>query len=209
MNKRHYLIISVLMMFIISSFVYTPAVKAADEYEFEISYTGSVTVNEEKQANVILRGTDATTYQKVQIKVDIDGPSTPKILAIDSSGVEHDIAKLGYWGPETGFAVGGTFENVTPIKATFPSAGTYEITLTLINLDANNSPITSRVTTIEVLEDGSNVSNEIVNTVGNVTNNEIEKLPQTGTSIIEYIIYTGIIIIAISYGYMKIRKAQA
>lgn len=213
MKRKYYFIISVLMMFIITSFVYTLEVRAADEYEFEISYTGSVTVNEEKQANVILRGTDATTYPRVQIKVDIDGPAKPKVLATDSSGVEHDIAQLGYWGPETGFAVGGTFENVTPIKATFLTAGTYEITLTLLNLDANNSPITTRVTTIEVLEDGSNVTNEITNTVqnniGNVANNEIEKLPQTGTSITEYIIYTGIIIIAITYGYMKIRKAQA
>lgn len=208
MKRKYYFIISLLMMLIITSFVCTPEVKAADEYEFEISYTGGVTVNEEKQANVILRGTDGTTYPRVQIKVDIEGPAKPKILATDTNGVEHDIAELGYWGPDDGFAVGGTFENVTPIRATFSTAGSYEITLTLINLDNNNSPITATVTTIEVLEDASNITNEVQNTTGNVANNEIEKLPQTGTSITEYIIYTGIIIIAISYGYSKIRKAS-
>ena len=148
-----------------------------------------------------MRGTDATPHAKVRIKVDVTGPATPKIMATDSSGVEHDIAQLGYWGPDTGFQVGGTFENKTPIKATFSAAGTYTIKLSLINLESNDAVIVSKTETIEVLEDKSNATND-------TTNNTIEKLPQTGTSIGEYIIYAGIMITAIMFGYYKIRKVK-
>lgn len=208
MKKIYYFIILSLMMIFILNFTYMPVVKAADEYTFELNYTGDVVVNEEKSATVTLRGTDATTYARVRIKVDIEGPGIPTLLATDSGGVEHDIAQLGYWGPDAGFAVGGTFENNTPIKATFPTAGTYTITLSLINLDANNSEITSRVTIINVLEDESIVVNEIANSIIDVGNNTIDKLPQTGTSITEYIIYAGIIIAVVAFGYYKINKAN-
>lgn len=211
MKRKSYIFSLLLMMIFVLNFLYMPVVKAADEYSFELNYTGSVVVNEEKSATVTLRGTDATTYARVRIKVDIEGPGTPTLLATDTTGVEHDIAQLGYWGPDEGFAVGGTFENNTPIRATFPVAGTYTITLSLINLDANNSAITSRVTIINVLEDESIVLNEI-NEIANSTidegNNAIDKLPQTGTSVTEYIIYAGIIIAVVAFGYYRINKAN-
>lgn len=203
MKRKHCFITLLLMMLFIINLSYMPIVKAADEYSFELNYAGDVVVNEQKQANVILRGTDATPYTRVRIKVDITGPATPEILATDSSGVEHDIVELGYWGPDAGFAVGGTFENITPIKATFPAAGTYTVTLSLINLDTNSSVIATKTETIEVLEDGSIIANEIEK---EETNNTVEELPKTGTSVTEYIIYTGIIISAVAFVYYKIRK---
>lgn len=208
MKRKSYFVMLLLMIIVIMNFVYMPIVKAADEYSFELNYTGDVVINEEKDATVILRGIDATPYARVRIKVDITGPSTPKIMATDSSGVEHDIAELGYWGPDIGFAVGGTFENNTPIKATFSAAGTYTITLSLINLDANDAIITSTVTTVEVLEDVTNIGN-VVNDITDMENNTIEELPQTGTSIVEYIIYASIIITVVAFGYYKIRKVEA
>ena len=51
--------------------------------------------------------------------------------------------------------------------------------MSLINLEDNDAVIASKTETIEVLEDQSNVQNEVNNT----TDNTIEKLPQTGTSI--------------------------
>lgn len=204
MKRKFSFILLLLMMVVIINVSYMTGVKAVDEYSFELEYTGEIVINEEKAATVILRGTDATPHAKVRIKVEVTGPATPKIMATDSSGVEHDIAQLGYWGPDTGFAVGGTFENKTPIKATFSAAGTYTIKLSLINLEDNDAVIISKTETIEVLEDKSNVQNE----VNNIANNTIEKLPQTGTSIGEYIIYAGIMIVAIMFGYYKIRKAK-
>ena len=211
MKRKSYFVILSLMMIFMLNFMYMPIVKAADEYTFELNYTGDVVINEEKDATVILKGTDATTYARVRIKVDIEGPGTPILLATDSGGVEHDIAQLGYWGPDAGFAVGGTFENTTPIKATFTAAGTYTITLSLINLDANNAVITSEVVIIEALEDESiavNEINEIANSTIDLGNNTIDKLPQTGTSVTEYIIYACIIISVVAIGYYKINKAN-
>ena len=110
-----------------------------NQYEFLMNYEGNIVENVEKSGTVTLKGVDAPVHQNVRIKVDLNGPATPKILATDSLGKEHDIASIGYWGPESGFAVGGTFTNNTPIKATYPKAGTYTTTLTLI--DAKNPTV--------------------------------------------------------------------
>lgn len=75
--KKVYLSISILLM-IIMTFMYMPTVKAADEYSFELEYTGDIVINETKSANVILKATDGPTYPRVRIKVDVTGPATPK-----------------------------------------------------------------------------------------------------------------------------------
>lgn len=90
----------------------------------------------------------------------------------------------------------GTFENETPIKATFPVAGTYTIKLTLVNMQASEAEIISKSFTVEVLEDATNV-NEV-----NEPENEVEKLPQTGNSTVEYVMYIAIVaalVIFVSY----------
>ena len=166
-------------------------VKAANELEFELKYDGDVVINETKDASVILRGTNATTYSNVRVKVEVSGPQT------------------GYWGPDQGFPVAGTFENETPIKATFNVAGTYTIKLSLVNMQASEAEIISKTYTIEVLEDATNV-NEIEEepTVDNNTENEVDKLPQTGTGIIEYIAYITIILALIIFVYYKMNIAK-
>ena len=203
MKKIGYFTFSILMIFVL----FCLPVYAANEFVFELNYTGDVVLNETKDATVVLRGTNATTYQKVRVKIEVSGPSTPKIIAIDSLDQEIDIAQTGYWGPEEGFAVSGTFENETPVKVTFNSAGTYTIELSLVNVDGGESEIISETFTIEVLEDASN-TNEVIepqNEVGNeMNNNTIEKLPQTGTSVMEYIMYLTIVLVLIGFIYYRI-----
>ena len=184
-------------------------VKAANELEFELKYDGDVVINETKDASVILRGTNATTYSNVRVKVEVSGPGTPKLIAKDTNNLEFDLAQTGYWGPDQGFPVAGTFENETPIKATFNVAGTYTIKLSLVNMQASEAEIISKTYTIEVLEDATNV-NEIEEepTVDNNTENEVDKLPQTGTGIIEYIAYITIILALIIFVYYKINIAK-
>lgn len=157
---------------------------AADGYNIELQYTGTIIKNVEKEAKVLLVGANATPHSNVRIKVDITGPAIPKLLATDSTGVEHDIAQIGYWGPDTGFAVGGDFTNTTDIKATFPEEGTYTITLSLIDVANSNAVIESKRVEIQVYED--NVSN---NTIENNVVNGINELPKTGRSVVEYAIY--------------------
>ena len=181
-------------------------VKAANELEFELKYDGDVVINETKDASVILRGTNATTYSNVRVKVDVSGPSTPKLIAKDTNNLEFDLAQTGYWGPDQGFPVAGTFENETPIKATFNVAGTYTIKLSLVNMQASEAEIISKTYTIEVLEDATNV-NEIEEEP-TVDNNTVDKLPQTGTSVIEYIAYITIILALIIFVYYKMNIAK-
>lgn len=170
---------------------------------FDISYEGDVRVNEEKSATIILAGNNTPIHSNVIVKVDIEGTVKPKILATDSLGTEIDIAQEGYWGPNAGFAIGGTFSNETPIRATFTKAGTYTITLNLLDVQNNNDILAGRVFTIEVVDD-TPVVNETVN---QTVNQPQEELPKTGTSLIEYVIYAAILFVVIYIGY-KISKRK-
>lgn len=184
----------VTILFILS--VISIQVNATVELEFELKYDGDIVVNETKEGSVILRGTNASTYSNVRVKVDVEGPGTPKLIATDTNQQEFDLVDIKYWGPPEGFPVAGTFENETPIKATFPVAGTYTIKLTLVNMQASEAEIISKSFTVEVLEDATNV-NEV-----NEPENEVEKLPQTGNSTMEYAIYIAIVaalVIFVSY----------
>lgn len=179
---------------------------AADEYSFDLQYTGTVIKNEEKSAKVLLIGKSGTLYSKVRIKVDINGPAKPKLMATDTNNVEHNIAELGYWGPPEGFPVQGDFTNTTPIRATFPEKGKYTITLSLINLE-NDSVITTKSFEVNVTEQAlaDNNNNTTNNTTNNITNNNIEELPKTGMSIWEYAICIASVVIILSIVGMYIK----
>lgn len=182
---------------------------AQDEYSFDLQYTGTIVKNVEKDAVVLLTGVNGTPHTSVQIKVDITGPATPKILATDSTGTEYDIAQLGYWGPPSGFQVGGDFVNRTPIKATFIEEGSYTIKLSLVDLANGNAVITTKTFDIEVYEDvpgGNVVSNVIDNAV--VEGNTLEELPKTGTSVVEYVMYIIAIVLIISIIGMYINRKR-
>ena len=194
-------IITFVTMFTIVCCIISP-VFAANEYKFDLQYTGNIVKNEEKNANVLLIGENALPYAKVQIKVSINGPATPKILANDSLGTEIDIAKEGKWGPDEGFAVQGSFTNTTPVRATFPEEGTYTITLSLVDLSNQSSVIATKTFSLEVYEDAELENNLVPNDNNIITNNMIEnnminELPKTGTSITEYVVYITVLSIVL------------
>ena len=210
MKKR--IVISLLVVGLLCCF---SVVYASQEYSFDLQYTGSVLKNVEKDANVMLIGDNAPLYQKVRIKVDVEGPGTPNIMAKDTNEMEIDIAKEGFWGPAEGFAVQGTFTNTTPVKVTFPEAGKYEITLSLVDVSNANNVIVTQSYTIDVLEEvpDHNTTNEITNVVMNEVNEmsnnaNIEELPTTGTTIWEYMLYTVIVAVILGAGYMVIRRKK-
>lgn len=202
MKKVFTLLLIFLFLFTIN------VVYAADEFSFELTYTGDVVKDEEKDATVVLKGTNAPTYTNVRIKVDISGPATPTIYAYDSLGTKIDIAQIGYWGPASGFAVAGTFENTTPIQATFPKEGEYTITLALIDIANNNNVITSKVITLNI-EDNL-VDNEENNTVENTTNetneSNVTEIPKTGTSVGEYAIMCAVVLAICYVGYFIYKR---
>lgn len=183
-------------------------VSAANEYRFELQYTGTIVKNVEKDAKVLLIGENGTLHTNVQIKVEITGPATPKLLATDSTGVEHDIAQLGYWGPVAGFAVQGDFTNTTPIKATFIEEGNYTIKLSLIDVNDPANVYATDTIELQVYEDVPPAANVIGNAV---TENTVQELPKTGTSVVEYVMYAIAIVVIISIigVYLNKRKLNA
>lgn len=180
-----------------------------DAYTLTIDYTGNVFKNVPIQTDVKLIGQEATPYSNVRVKVDISGPATPTLKATDSAGTEYDIAQLGYWGPDAGFAVGGTFTNTTPVTATFPEAGLYEIAMSLVNV-TDSSIITQTNQSVYVYEDEDEL-NAANNQVTNETNtsgeaNAIPELPKTGRSFSEYVSLIAILLVITACGYWVIRK---
>ena len=194
------LLISVL---ITSSLVFatnaSPGATTGNGYEFIVAFEGEVKKDVPKNATVTLRGTNATPYSNVQIKVEkLSGPSTPKILATDSAGNTFDIAQTGAWGPSSGFAVGGSFENVTPIIATYDAIGTYVSRISLVDVNNSNAVITSKEFTVTVTEDTTN-NNTVANTTttnNTVVNNTVSEIPKTGTSLWTYMVIAITIILA-------------
>lgn len=166
---------------------------------FDISYEGEVKVNEEKSTLIILAGENTPVHSNVRVKVDIEGPAKPKLMATDSNGNQINIAETGYWGPEAGFAIAGTFKNETPVKATFTEAGSYTITLKLLDVQNGNDVLAEKSITIQVK------GNEPA--VNEVVNEPVEELPQTGTSLMEYTIYAAILLVVIYLGY-QIRERR-
>jgi len=182
-------------------------------YGFEINYTGNIIEDEDKNATVVLEGTNATPYTNVRIKVDfVSGPSTPTIIAYDTNGIGYNIVEFGYWGPEAGFAVGGTFRNETPILARYLDAGTYVVRLSLVDVNNNEAIITSKEFTQTVLASTPTedvpVGNTVVNNTvtNNIINNTISEIPQTGVSIWVYIGVILVVIIGIYIANKFIKK---
>ncbi len=204
MKKKVFLIVFVLALVIFATSIYA----AGDNFQFAINYTGNIVQGEAKDAVVVLEGTDATVYSNALIKVElVSGPSTPKITAKDTSGIEHNIMELGYWGPPEGFAVGNTFKNETPVVATYNDPGTYVIRLSLIDKNSSDRVIVSQEFT-QVVETAPVNPEPSENTVVNETNNVVEEIPQTGTSIWTYLVIIVAIACVIYGGNLIIKKQK-
>lgn len=188
--KRKFLLTFMLCLVILSTGVF-----AADQgYEFNISYTGQVIAGQEKSATVTLTGTEATPYTNVRVESEhVSGPAKATVFAYDANGNKFDLSETGDWGPTSGFAVGGTFTNETPITITYPQAGTYVSVIRLVDLNNNNAVITSKEFTVTVVDVVS--TEQPTNNV--VANNTIDNIPQAGISWWVYIIVIAAVIVVV------------
>ena len=195
MKKRVFLIGLILFIalfaFEFPIYATSPAVNSGNGYKFDIIYEGEIYANEAKRATVVLQGTEATPYSKVRVESkQVSGPSKDiKLMAYDEQGREFDISESGNWGPESGFQVGGTFRNETPIVITYPQAGTYVSEISLIDLEHDNAVIVSQQFT-QIVKEKPVVSNNIVN-------NTIEEIPQAGISFWVYVLTIAIVIVVL------------
>ena len=108
----------------------------ADDYSINLNYPlKSVLINTEQKISARLTSTaDATGLTNARIKVEVSGPATPKVMAKDTLGNDIDVVKEGYWGPNAGFPVGANYNVTTEFTATFPVAGTYTATISLVDI---------------------------------------------------------------------------
>ena len=201
-----FVLLSLLIVFTIPT--YATTANPGGNYEFSLNYTGDILEEEDKDATVVLAGVNATPYSNVRIKVDvISGPGVPSVVAYDSQGIGYNIIEFGYWGPEAGFAVGGTFSNETPVVARFPEAGTYVIQLALIDVNNNSQVITSKEFTIDVKENEPVIDEPAVDDdISNEVNNTIEEIPQAGINIWTYLLVITIVVAALVLGRKYIVK---
>lgn len=189
--KRVKKVCSIVILLTIALMINAVSYAAIDStIHFEVNYEGTIKANEQKATAIVLAGENTPLHSNVRVKVDIEGPSKPKLLATDSLGTEIDIADWGYWGPEAGFPIQGTFRNETPVKATFSQEGTYTITLSLLDVQNNNDVLAQKAVTFQVQSDTPPVANVTINeTVNEMVNEPMPELPKTGTSMVEYAIY--------------------
>lgn len=190
----------ILFIFMLCVFAISTVVFAADQgYEFFLNYEGDVVAGVEKDATVTLTGTEATPYTNVRVEsVHVSGPAKATIYAYDANGNKFDLTETGEWGPTSGFAVGGTFTNETPITAIYPEAGTYVSRLSLIDLSNNNQVITSKEFTVTVKAAATEQEPIVPETNTTVTpgNNVIDTIPEAGISWWVYIVIIAAVIVA-------------
>lgn len=184
----------IFFVFMLCLVLFSTFVLAADQgYEFSIEYEGAVIAGVEKNATVTLTGTEATPYTNVRVDSEqISGPAKATVYAYDENGNKFDLSETGSWGATSGFAVGGTFTNETPITITYPEAGTYVSVIRLVDLNNNNAIITSKEFTVTVAEAGATQPTNNV-----VANNTIENIPQAGINFWVYLIIIAAVVVAV------------
>ncbi|MGB3977583.1 MAG: S-layer homology domain-containing protein, partial [Tepidanaerobacteraceae bacterium] len=103
------------------------------------SYTVPVTIEPETVGDV--------GYERVRFDVEVTTPegATLQLLATDTNGVVHDVAQIGYWGPENGFPISADYKATTEFTAIFSAPGEYTITFSLVDLDAGEALVTETV----------------------------------------------------------------
>lgn len=129
-------IILLCIVLILSLIVPTISNAAGNDYTIEVNYPlKSVLTNTEQKISATLKTTaDATILTNVRVKVDVSGPATPKIMAKDTNGTDIDVAQEGYWGPNAGFPLPANYDVTTDFTATFPVAGVYTATISLVDV---------------------------------------------------------------------------
>lgn len=207
--KRIKIISVVLLIVMISLMINIVSYAAIDPtIRFDVIYEGSIKVNQEKETLIVLSGENTPLHSNVRVKVDIEGPAKPKLIATDSAGNVIDIAEEGYWGPASGFPIQGTFRNETKVTSTATLPGTYTFILSLLDVQNNNDVLAQKAVTFQVQPDTPPVANVTVNeTVNEIINEPMPELPKTGTSMVEYAIFLiGVCVIVYVVYQIRVRK---
>ena len=112
----------------------TSSITVVDPYAFEVTAPETMVRGDEAAASVTLKGiAGAPSYQAV-VKVEVEGPDGAKIMATDTEGNEWNLAEIGQWGPDSGFAVTADYNVTTDLTLSFEQAGDYTATFQLVEV---------------------------------------------------------------------------
>ncbi len=122
-------------------------------YIFAVDAPAQITVNETVEVDVALKADEVRElgYEKVLIKVDVTDKENMTLKATDTQGQEWDVAQIGYWGPPEGFEVANDYDVTTTFKATAKKAGTYTITLNLVDMNSEQAVLTTKTITVKAV----------------------------------------------------------
>ena len=171
------------------------------DYTLDLIYDGKIVKEKEKTLKITTKSTMGKYYGHVRLLAKVSTPEDAqvKITGIDESGVEYDLINDG-WGDVEGYELGGVVNQGLSFKGIFSKSGKYTLTLKLIDMDNDDTVISSKDFTINVAE----TENEVVE------NKETPKeqpttLPKTGINIYEVI---STIIVALCGIYVFVNKKQ-
>lgn len=146
------------------------------DYSIKLNYKDKITVNEEKQMELITESSLGENYEHVKMKVEVtkkpSNDATVKLLAIERTRQEIDLIQDG-WGEPDGYELGGKdVKQILDIRGLFNKAGDYTIKITLQDSDNGNAQIATKSFNIavqdKIVDDNQN---------NNQNNNEIENKP--------------------------------
>ncbi len=132
------------------AYIVTQAAPVASTYKFNYAVPEDVIEGESYTVPVTIEPTTVgdVGYESVRFNVDVLTPNgaTLQLLATDTSGEEHDVATIGYWGLPTGFPIEANYSATTNFTAIFSDAGEYTITFALVDLNADKEIVSDTVT---------------------------------------------------------------
>lgn len=116
---------------------------ARSTYVFETTMPSNLTVGETYNFDVTLKADKVGNegYEHVRILLEIDNSENLEIVAVTDEGHEIDVGLIGAWGPESGFALTPDYNETTSVKLRIKTAGTFTVTMKLVDLDNNNAVI--------------------------------------------------------------------
>ena len=124
------------------------------DYVLNLNYTGKVTVNEEKNMELITSSSMGRNYDHVKMKVEItekpSDSSTVKLFATEKTRQEIDLIQDG-WGEPDGYKLGGkNAEQILEIRGLFSEVGNYRLKVTLLDKDTGDTEIVSKEFSVAV-----------------------------------------------------------
>ena len=190
-----------------------------EDYKFDLSYTGGLIVNVEKEMILSLTSAMGKNYDHARIIAEATTPDggNVQLKGTDETQTEYDLIDSG-WGDPSGYAIGGQNVNkVLNLRGIFDKAGEYRITFKLIDRDSSDAVIAENTFTVTVTDTQNTPSEEESpenttqgTTEENMTNTTGEnlpaQLPKTGMNL--YIPIAVIVIAVISTSLYIIMKKK-